>query len=144
MSATVSAAPALRPRSLWQGRGLILVGIVLSAFTLRTAVTSLTPLLDSLGRDFGFGPTMTGVFGMVPTAAFALFGVATPALAHRIGLERAALLAMAMAALGLRTQIGAIRQAGARPLLLAALLFALLTVGGYALNYAAMRWVGGG
>lgn len=54
-----------------------------------------------------------------------------------------ALLAMAMAALGLRTQIGAIRQAGARPLLLAALLFALLTVGGYALNYAAMRWVGG-
>lgn len=55
-----------------------------------------------------------------------------------------ALLAMAMAALGLRTQIGAIRQAGAKPLLLAAVLFALLTVGGYALNFAAMRWIGGG
>ena len=101
MSAAVSASPALRPRSLWQGRALVLAGIVLSAFTLRTAVTSLTPLLDSLGREFGFGPTMTGVFGMVPTAAFAVFGVLTPAIAHRLGLERAALTAMAMAALGL-------------------------------------------
>ncbi|SFL15037.1 YeiH family protein [Lysobacter sp. cf310] len=55
-----------------------------------------------------------------------------------------ALLAMAMAALGLRTQIGAIRQAGAKPLLLAAVLFMLLTVGGYALNLAAMRWIGHG
>lgn len=55
-----------------------------------------------------------------------------------------ALLAMAMAALGLRTRIGAIREAGPRPLLLAAALFGLLTVGGYALNLAAMRWLGGG
>ncbi|TMN16984.1 YeiH family protein [Pseudoxanthomonas sp. X-1] len=44
------------------------------------------------------------------------------------------LLAMAMAALGLRTHWGAIRQAGARPLLLAAVLWGLLMVGGYALN----------
>jgi len=99
MSATAAPASAVRP--LWQGRAWVLAGIVLSAFTLRTAVTSLTPLLDALGREFAFGATMTGVFGMVPTAAFALFGVATPMLAHRIGLERAALLAMAVAALGL-------------------------------------------
>jgi uncharacterized integral membrane protein (TIGR00698 family) len=45
-----------------------------------------------------------------------------------------ALLAMAMAALGLRTHVGAIRQAGARPLALAAALFLFLTVGGYAVN----------
>lgn len=99
MSAT--AVPAAAARPLWQGRAWVLAGIVLSAFVLRTAVTSLTPLLDALGREFGFGATMTGVFGMAPTAAFALFGVATPMLAHRIGLERAALLAMAVAALGL-------------------------------------------
>ena len=86
---------------LWSGRGLILAGIVLSAFNLRTAVTSLTPLLDQLGHLFGFGATMTGVFGMLPTAAFALFGVLTPGIAHRIGLERTALLAMALAAVGL-------------------------------------------
>nr|WP_242525333.1 MFS transporter [Lysobacter changpingensis] len=73
----------------------------MSAFNLRTAVTSLTPLLDTLGETFGFGPTMTGVLGMVPTAAFALFGVVTPAIAHRLGLERTALLAMALATIGL-------------------------------------------
>jgi len=44
------------------------------------------------------------------------------------------LLAMAMAALGLRTHMSAIRQAGARPLMLAASLFLFLVVGGYAVN----------
>ncbi len=44
------------------------------------------------------------------------------------------LLAMAMAALGLRTHVGAIRQAGIRPLLLAGALFVFLLVGGYGVN----------
>lgn len=96
---TAVAAPFVRP--LWRDRALVLAGIAMSAFNLRTAVTSLTPLLDSLGQTFGFGATMTGVLGMVPTAAFALFGVVTPAIAHRLGLERTALLAMVLASLGL-------------------------------------------
>lgn len=94
-----TSSPVSTP--FWSGRGLVLAGIVLSAFNLRTAVTSLTPLLDELGRSFGFGTTMTGVFGMMPTAAFALFGVLTPGIAHRIGLERTALLSMLLAAAGL-------------------------------------------
>jgi len=83
------------------GRALVLASILLSAFNLRTAVTSLTPLLDQLGITFGFGPGTAGVLGMLPTAAFALFGVLTPKLAHRIGLEHSALLAMVLAAAGL-------------------------------------------
>ncbi|WP_394004845.1 MFS transporter [Luteimonas sp. WGS1318] len=82
-------------------RVLVLLGIVLSAFNLRTAVTSLTPLLDLLGATFGFGSTTAGVLGMLPTAAFAVFGVGTPMLARRIGIERTALLAMLVAAAGL-------------------------------------------
>jgi uncharacterized integral membrane protein (TIGR00698 family) len=46
----------------------------------------------------------------------------------------AILLAMAMAALGLSTQLGAIRRAGVAPMLLAAILFAWLVVGGAAIN----------
>ena len=69
MESKKTHAAASAPR--WSGRGLVLLGIVLSAFNLRTAVTSLTPLLDTLGDTFGFGATMTGVFGMLPTAAFA-------------------------------------------------------------------------
>lgn len=44
------------------------------------------------------------------------------------------LLAMAMAALGLRTHVGAIKQAGAKPILLASILFAFLMTGGYVIN----------
>lgn len=87
-------APRLLP-------AVVLVGIALSAFNLRTAVTSLTPLLDVLGAVFGFGAATAGLLGMLPTAAFAVFGVATPALTRRIGLESTALLAMSLAASGL-------------------------------------------
>jgi|SRR5882762_8900016 len=52
------------------------------------------------------------------------------------------LLAMAMAALGLRTHTGALRQAGVRPLLLAGTLFSFLTVGGYGVNRLVMCLLG--
>ncbi|WP_149195619.1 CynX/NimT family MFS transporter [Luteimonas suaedae] len=90
----------MSPTSPWRGRLVALAGIVLSAFNLRTAVTALTPLFDRVSADLGFGPTVIGVFGMLPTAAFALFGVVTPRIVRRIGLERTVLLAMALTAGG--------------------------------------------
>ncbi len=84
-----------------RGRLLVLAGILLAAFNLRTAVTSVTPLLDVLGREFGFGTMVAGVIGMIPTAAFAAAGIGTPRLAQRLGLERTAVLSMALAAAGL-------------------------------------------
>jgi uncharacterized integral membrane protein (TIGR00698 family) len=48
------------------------------------------------------------------------------------------LLAMAMAALGLTTHVSAVRRAGFKPLILAALLFAWLIVGGAAINRGVM------
>lgn len=84
-----------------RGRGLVLSAILLSAFNLRTAVTSLTPLLERIADEYAFGAPTMGALGMLPTAAFALTGVATPALLRRFGLLRAALLSMALATLGL-------------------------------------------
>ena len=52
------------------------------------------------------------------------------------------LLATAMAALGLATQVGAIRKAGAAPLLLGAILFAWLVLGGAAINLGVEAWLG--
>ncbi len=52
------------------------------------------------------------------------------------------LLAMAMAALGLRTHISSIRQAGVRPLLLATVLFAFLMTGGWVVNVVVGRLFG--
>jgi hypothetical protein len=50
---------------------------------------------------------------------------------------------MAMAALGLHTQITAIHRAGLKPLWLAAALFGHLLVGGYAIVWMALSLLGG-
>ncbi|PPU41004.1 MFS transporter [Xanthomonas arboricola pv. populi] len=98
MSVVIAAAS---PSARLRGRGLVLAAILLSAFNLRTAVTSLTPLLERIADEYAFGAPTMGALGMLPTAAFALTGVATPALLRRFGLLRTALLSMALASLGL-------------------------------------------
>jgi uncharacterized integral membrane protein (TIGR00698 family) len=50
------------------------------------------------------------------------------------------ILATAMAALGVSTQVSAIRQAGVKPLALAALLFGWLIFGGFAINSGISAW----
>jgi len=65
-----------------------------------------------------------------------------PALVQALIRIDTVLLAMAMAALGLRTHASAIRQAGFAPLMLAALLFAFLVVGGYAINLGVTQLLG--
>ncbi|KRG78178.1 MFS transporter [Stenotrophomonas ginsengisoli] len=114
------------PRPLTHhGHWLALAAIVLTAVNLRTAVTSITPLLARLGEQFGFGTGMTGVFGMLPTAAFAVAGVLTPRLIGRLGAERTALLAMAISCAGLLLRAGA----GSTTMLLLGSLLALAGMG---------------
>lgn len=79
----------------------MLAAVLLSAFNLRTAVTSLTPLLERIAHEYDFGAPTMGALGMLPTAAFALTGVATPALLRRFGLLQTALIAMGLATIGL-------------------------------------------
>jgi CP family cyanate transporter-like MFS transporter len=80
---------------------VVLAAVLLSAFNLRTAVTSLTPLLERIAHEYDFGAPTMGALGMLPTAAFALTGVATPALLRRFGLLQTALIAMGLATIGL-------------------------------------------
>ncbi|NKY52181.1 MFS transporter [Nocardia vermiculata] len=87
-------------RSLTEGRVLVLAAIVVSALTLRVAVTAFTPLAERIGADVGYSTAVVGVFGMIPTAMFALAGLITPIFVRRLGLERTALVAMLMAGLG--------------------------------------------
>lgn len=51
-------------------------------------------------------------------------------------------LARAMVSLGLTTHLSAIRRAGIKPLLLAALLFVWLVFGGLAITLAVRSWIG--
>ncbi|MFD6859350.1 CynX/NimT family MFS transporter [Rhodococcus sp. NPDC060090] len=90
--------------SLLRGRLLVFCAIVMSALVLRLAVTSFSPLASAISDELGFSSTLVGVFGMMPTAMFALFGFATPFLARRWGLEATALVAMLMAGVGMATR----------------------------------------
>ncbi|MFH5210994.1 CynX/NimT family MFS transporter [Antrihabitans spumae] len=88
-------------RGLVERRILVFVAILISALTLRVAVTAFTPLALRISDEIGFSHSIVGIFGMVPPAMFAVFGLLTPTIARRLGLERTALLAMAMAGFGM-------------------------------------------
>lgn len=87
--------------SMKQGRLLILISILVTSFNLRTAVTSLTPLVEKLHESFAFGNFLVGVFGMLPTIAFAAAGIVTPAFMRKINLEKTVIAAMLFAFIGL-------------------------------------------
>ena len=88
-------------RPLWQGRALALLGIVLVAFSLRSAVASLSPVIDHVAEDFPVSSVVVGLIGAAPPVCFAIFGLLTPLFERRFGLERVAVVAIALMAAGL-------------------------------------------
>ncbi|MCW3492848.1 CynX/NimT family MFS transporter [Microbacterium sp. SSM24] len=92
---------SLPARPLWQGRALAVIGIVLFAFSLRTAVASLSPVLAFIGADFAVTPAVAGLIGTAPPVCYAVFGILTPQLERRFGLERLAVAAMVVAVAGM-------------------------------------------
>lgn len=116
---------SLRP--LWRGRALALIGIVLVAFSLRSAVAALSPILSEIQEDFSVPSAVIGLIGAAPPICFAIFGIATPALERRFGLERLAVAAMVVAGAAM---IGRALSGDAIALLLTtAALFAAVGVG---------------
>lgn len=83
-----------------RGRVLALVAIVCAALNLRLVVTSLSPLLTTVGGELGFTATVVGVFGTLPLVAFAIFGLVTPAIMRRLGAEATATLSMLLTGIG--------------------------------------------
>lgn len=77
------------------------MGIVLFAFSLRSAVASLSPLYDHIAVDFDIPAAVIGLIGTAPPVCYAVFGLLTPALERRFGLERLAVVAMVVVAIGL-------------------------------------------
>jgi MFS transporter, CP family, cyanate transporter len=90
-----------QPRPLWAGRTLALLGIVLVAFNLRTAVASLSPILHQLERDIQLTPTVVGLLGMLPPLCYAVFGILTPLITKRFDLEPTLVVALVALAIGL-------------------------------------------
>ncbi|MCT9819321.1 MFS transporter [Microbacterium sp. W1N] len=91
----------LPARPLWRGRVLAFVGVVLVAFSLRSAVASLSPILAEVRADIDVPTWVVGLIGTAPPVCFAVFGIVTPLLERRFGLERLAVAAMVIAAAAL-------------------------------------------
>ncbi len=116
-----------RPRSLWRGRLLAFTGIVLVAFSLRSAVASLSPILAEVEADIAVPAWILGLIGAAPPVCFAIFGIVTPALERRFGLERLAVASMVVATAAM---VGRALASDALALLVgAAVLFAAIGVG---------------
>ena len=79
--------------------------------------------------------------GFVAMAGVHSLGVLPAAVVHAGVQLDDLLLAIAMAALGLTTHVQAVRAAGFKPLLLAAVLFAWLLLAGLALSHSLPRWL---
>ncbi|MDJ0339463.1 MFS transporter [Cryobacterium sp. PH31-O1] len=87
-------------RRLLPGRGLALLGIILVAANLRTAVAALSPIVTEVDADIPLGAISLGVLGMLPPVCFALFGIFTPMITRRHGLELPLVLALVAILLG--------------------------------------------
>ncbi len=105
--AAVSPAPA---RTRQRRRGLVLIGvaIVLTGLNLRTAVTSVGPVLEEIERGLVISSGLAGLLTSMPVLCFAAIGFAGPSLSARFRdshVLSGALLAMA-AGLVLRSLAG--------------------------------------
>ena len=87
-------------------RWTLVVAIVLTAVNLRTAVTSVGPLLSEVQAGTGLSSELAGVLTTLPVACFALVGWYAPALASRLGEHRAVAGALALMTLGLAGRAG--------------------------------------
>ncbi|HEY4267695.1 MAG TPA: MFS transporter [Galbitalea sp.] len=89
-----------RPLPLWAGRTAALLGILLVALNLRSAVAALSPIIAQISRDIPLDPVVLGIIGAAPPVTFALTGLAAPWLSRRLGLEGGLLLAATAMVIG--------------------------------------------
>jgi CP family cyanate transporter-like MFS transporter len=75
--------------------------MLLAALNLRTAVTSVGPVLDQLERDIDLSSTLAGVLTTLPVISFAVLGSLTPRVARRFGEKHTLVGALALMTVGL-------------------------------------------
>ncbi|MFQ4147301.1 MFS transporter [Arthrobacter sp. LAPM80] len=85
-----------KQRTVW----LFAVAIILTALTLRSAVTVVPPLISTINNDRPLSPATIGILGMLPTAAFGLFGFLTPYVIRWASLEKLIALSVVVGIVG--------------------------------------------
>jgi CP family cyanate transporter-like MFS transporter len=98
---TRTASPGTTTPSRRQGLALIGVAIVLTGLNLRTAVTSVGPVLQEIEDGLGISSGLAGVVTTMPVICFALIGFAGPSLSARFRDSRVLSSALAIMSAGL-------------------------------------------
>ncbi|NHU45723.1 MFS transporter [Rhodococcus sp. A14] len=83
------------------GGTLLAIAVILTALNLRSAVTSVAPLLGDMQQDLAVSAAWAGVLTTLPVLCFAAAGLAAPRLATHLGLGRAISCSLAMITVGL-------------------------------------------
>lgn len=81
--------------------GFAMLGILLIAANLRVGFVSVGPLLGDLRAELGWSSATAGLLTGLPLVAFAAFSPVAPALARRMGLDRALWVSLLLLALGI-------------------------------------------
>ncbi|WP_052455913.1 CynX/NimT family MFS transporter [Bhargavaea cecembensis] len=96
------------------GAWLLLLGVVAIAFTLRSPLTAVGPVISRIIEDLGISNTTAGFLTTIPLLTFALVSPVVPKIADRIGMARSLFLALLVLTIGI-----IIRSSGGTGLLLA-------------------------
>src|SRR5699024_7441497 len=98
------ASPRISLRTSGRGSAptlLITTAIILSALNLRTAVTSVGPVLSEVRNSLDTSAATAGVWTTLPVIAVAIFGAATPYFERRFGDRTTLVGALVLMCLGL-------------------------------------------
>src|SRR5215216_994618 len=95
--ALATAAPG---RSRLQGV-LLILGILLLAANLRSALTSVAPLIGQIRTDTGISNGVAGLLTTLPLLAFGVLSPVAPRLARQFGMERMLLASLLLLAAGI-------------------------------------------
>ncbi|MDC3425721.1 MFS transporter [Aquibacillus sp. 3ASR75-11] len=80
---------------------LLITGIILVAFNLRPAITSIGPLLGTIRDDIGLANWSAGLITSLPLLAFAVMSPMAPKFANRLGNERTLLIGLTVLLIGI-------------------------------------------
>lgn len=95
----LTAGP-LAAAPLWAGRTVALLGIVLAALNMRTAVGAISPIVPEISPDIPLDNVVLGLLGSIPPFAFAIAGAFGALGVKRLGLERFMAAALVVAIVG--------------------------------------------
>jgi len=117
--------PHSRPLPLWAGRTIALVGILLVALNLRTAVSAISPIAREIAVDIPLDNVALGLLGMIPPMAFAVSAIFSAPIARKLGLELFLVVAIGLVVVGHLLRAAA----GGYAMLLIGSVFALVGMG---------------